>query len=105
MVEVDVGDDAGQWRHDVGRVKSAAQPSLPDYELAILYGEVTQGHDSDDFDKRWRCIARKNFQHRLHLKDQPDDIRTLVPAVLEAAILKKEVLPSMSAMMTAGPAL
>lgn len=39
------------------------------------------------------------------LKDQDDTTRALLPAILEAAIIKKEILPSMRALMTAGEAL
>ena len=43
VVEADVGDDAGERRHDVGGVQPAAEAGFPDYQITFLRGEIAQG--------------------------------------------------------------
>ena len=62
MVELDVGDDAGQWRDDVRRVQASAHARLPNDQIALLLGEITQRHDRHDLEKgRMRCIRSRKL--------------------------------------------
>ena len=42
VIELDVGDDAGQRGDDVGGVQPPAQAGFPDHQIALLLGEIAQ---------------------------------------------------------------
>ena len=48
MIVLDVGDDAGQRRDDIGGVQPSAQTGFPDHQIALLLGEIAQRHDRHD---------------------------------------------------------
>src|SRR5260370_30795578 len=97
MIELDVGDHAGERSHDVGGIQPTAQAGFPDDQIAFLLEEMEQSDDGDDFEEGWMTgrartawTARKSFRSRdgamrsllkrsptlikqsAHLPDQPD---------------------------------
>ena len=65
MVELDVGDDAGQRHDDVRGVEPSAEAGFPNHQITFLFGKKLQRHHRDDFKKSRMMICWKLFEQRL----------------------------------------
>lgn len=83
MIEIDVGDDAGDGRDDVGGVEASAQPGFPDNQVAVLFGEIRQGHYRDDFEESGVLILGEGLEPFLKLCDPLADIIVADPAAID----------------------
>ena len=87
MIVLDVGDDTDQGRNDISGIQPSAQTGFPDHQVALLLGEVAQGHNGHDLKEggvlgsrilpqiRGRRVTGRLpppfLQQRLHLGDEP----------------------------------
>src|SRR5438093_701772 len=75
MIELNVGDDAGDGGDNISRIQPSAHSGFPDHQLASLLGEISKGHYCDDFEKRGMRFCRKLGDPSLRLLNEPNDFR------------------------------
>src|SRR6185436_7732970 len=75
MIVLDVGDDAGQWRDDVGRVHATTKARFPNHELAFLRREIAQRHHRHDFEECWMLLSGELLEQWLKFEHLPHNLR------------------------------
>jgi hypothetical protein len=75
VIELDVGDDAGQRRDDVGGVEPAAHAGFPDHQShRIVVRRNTRAPDHDHLEEGRVMIRRKFAQPIPGAFDEADDV-------------------------------
>ena len=74
VIELDIGDDAGERRDDVGGVEPATHAGFPNHQFTALFDEILERQYHDDLEKGRMPIRRKMGEPIPGAFDEADDV-------------------------------
>ena len=74
VVQLHIGNDAGQRGDDIGGIQPPAQARFPDHQAALLLVEILQRHDRDGLEKSGMRLRAQALHGGAEVAGQPCDV-------------------------------